>query len=126
MGLSPGAKRSLGITAGLLGGLAALGLARDLGGPLGAAGIAARLWVFPHGGLRAPRAFPDRPASLLPGGLALAVALLQWALVGGFLARWTRDRSPRAQAGWALGTVLLVGLAVLLGAGFLGGEISLD
>lgn len=126
MGLKPGARRSLGITGALLAGLTLLSLARDLGGPLGVAGILARLWVFPHGGLRASRTFPDRPATLLPLGVALAVALIQWALVAGFLARWTRDRSPRAQVGWALATIVGVGLVLLVGAGLMGAEIGVD
>jgi hypothetical protein len=125
MGLSPGAKRSWGITGGLLAALAALGLARNLEGPLGLAGTVARLWVFPHAGFQS-RAPLGKPATVMPWALALVVALVQWGLVAGLLARWTQDRSPRAQVGWTLAGTLGVGLAVLVGAGLAFGEIGMD
>ncbi len=125
MGLSSGAQRSLGITGGLLAALAALGLARNLEGPLGLAGTVARLWVFPHGGFQS-RAPLGKPATVLPWGVALAVALVQWALVAGLLARWTRDRSLRAQVGWTIGVLLGVGLAVLVGGSLAFGELGMD
>lgn len=125
MGLNPGEKRSLGITGGLLAGLTALGLARNLDGLLGVMGTVARLWVFPHAGFRS-RAELGKPATVMPWALAAVVALVQWALVAGLLARWTRDRSARAQVSWTLGVILVVGLAVLLGAGLAFGEIGMD
>ncbi len=125
MELIPGAKRSLTITVGMVAGLAALGLARDLDGVPGIVGTVARLWVFPHAGIRT-RAALGKPATLMPWGVALAVAVGQWAVVAGLLARWTRDRSPWAQVGWTLLGLLIAGIGVLLGALILAGEIGMD
>lgn len=125
MGLSPGARRSLGITGGLLGGLGLLSLARNLDGTLGLVGTVARLWVFPHPGFQT-RAELGKPAAVMPWALALVVALAQWTLVAGLLARWTRDRSLRAQVAWSLAALLMVGVAVLGGAGLAFGELGMD
>ena len=121
MGVS-GTRRSLLVTGGLLIGLLLLTPLARLASPLELPALLGRLWVFPHASFTTRAAFPDRPATALPLGVAILVALLQWALVMTGVARMARAWRLRHQVLLALGAILVVGLLVLVLGTALGGR----
>ena len=121
MGLS-GARRSLALTGSLLAGLLLLAPLARLWPALELPALLGRLWVFPHASFMSGGTFPDRPATALPFGVALLLALVQWGAVMAGVARLSRDWRLRNQGLLAFAAVLGVGFLVLVLGTLLGGE----